>query len=175
MRFKQFIIIPFIVAALAFTIQCVDQLLASYMPIKANLGFGWIAFIAWPLYFLAGCDAAGGRKVFYGFVIGIVASIGIMEMGGALSGSLGFFAFPSAIFVFVTLCLCLERCPPFDLIPAIFVGAGVFFGTMTYVPGATYLTATATELIYCVIGLSYGWLAIVLRTKYEASLNLVNE
>ena len=166
MKFQQFIFIPVIVAFLAFTIQILDQLLAGFMPVE-NVGFGWIAFIAWAMYFMAGCTIEGGKKTFFGYIAGIIASVAIMECGVAFS-SLGFFAFPVAVFVCVIPCICLERLPPFDFVPALFVGAGTFFGFMSYVDGATYATATFTELVYCVIGLIYGWVTIVLRGRYEA-------
>lgn len=172
MKFSQFILIPIMVASLAFTLQIVDQSASGLMPLADNKGFGWVAFISWPMYFLAGCNMAGGRKVFYGYVVGIIASILIMEIGPMLMGVSSFLAFPIAIFLIVVPCICLERFPPFDLIPAIFVGAGIFFGIMTYVPGATYTSAAITELTYCVLGIAYGWLTIFLRAKYEASLNI---
>lgn len=167
MKFQQFIVIPVIVASLAFTIQVLDQLLAGFMPVAGNVGFGWIAFIAWAMYFMAGCTLEGGKKTFCGYISGIVASIAIMELGSALTG-FGFFAFPLAIFVVVVPCICLERLPPFDFVPALFVGAGTFFGFMSYVSGATYMTATITELVYCVIGLIFGWMTVSLRGRYEA-------
>jgi len=166
MKFQQFIVIPVIVAFLAFTIQILDQLIAGYMPV-ANVGFGWIAFIAWAMYFMAGCNLEGAKKTFFGYISGIVASIAIMQFGGAFSG-LGFYAFPVAVFIVVIPCICLERLPPFDFVPALFVGAGTFFGFMSYVDGATYMSATFTELVYCVIGLFYGWVTVSLRGRYEA-------
>lgn len=172
MKFSKFIIIPIIVAALAFTIQVVDQLISGLMPIDGNKGFGWIAFVAWPLYFVAGLNAAGGRKVLYGFVFGIATAIAIIEVGGLLSTYLGFFAFPTAVFLVVIPCICLERVPPFDFIPALFCGAAIFFGMITYVPGATYVNAAITELTYGVIGVVYGWLTVFLRGKYESSVNV---
>ena len=169
MNWSKFIVIPIIVAALAFTIQALDQVMAGMMPVADNVGFGWIAFISWAMYFMADCTVEGGKKVFCNYAAGIVASVAIMLLGGALSG-LGFFAFPIAVFVVVIPCICLERIPPFDFVPALFVGAGIFFGFMSYVPGATFATATLTELVYCVIGLVYGWMTVTLRGKYEASL-----
>ncbi len=170
MKFSQFFLIPVMIAALAFTIQLVDQSLAGLMPVPANKGFGWIGFICWSLYFLAGGDLAGGRKVLYACVLGIVASIAIMEISGALGSHLNAFATPLAIFAIVIPCLCLERLPPFDFIPGIFVGAGIFFGFMSYVPGATYTNAAITELVYAVIGVFYGWLSLVLRGNYTAAI-----
>lgn len=172
MKFSKFIIIPMIVAFLALTIQMVDQLLSGFMPVSGNVGFGWIAFIAWAMYFMAGCTLAGGKKVLFGYIAGIVASIAIMVIGTMLAGSLGFFAFPVAVFVVVVPCICLERVPLFDFIPALFVGAGTFFGFMSYVPGATYTNATITELAYCLIGLLYGWITVFLRGRYEASVEM---
>ncbi|WP_394244196.1 DUF1097 domain-containing protein [Vibrio astriarenae] len=169
MKFQQFIVIPIMVAFLAFTIQIIDQVIAPMLPIE-NVGFGWIAFIAWAMYFMAGCTLEGGKKVIFGYIAGIIASVAIMEFGGALS-SLGFFAVPTAIFFIVVPCICLERVPPFDFVPALFVGAGTFFGFMSYVSGATYAHAGFIELLYCVIGLSYGWITVTLRTKYEAWVN----
>ena len=169
MSWSKFIVIPILVAALAFTVQALDQVMAGLMPVGDNAGFGWIAFISWAMYFMAGCNVEGGKKVFCNYVAGIVASVAIMLLGGALGG-LGFFAFPIAVFVVVIPCICLERIPPFDFVPALFVGAGIFFGFMSYVPGATFVTATITELVYCLVGLGYGWMTVTLRGKYEASL-----
>ncbi len=167
MSFKRFIWIPVMVAALAFTIQIVDQLLSPSVLPEGNVGFGWIAFQAWAMYFMAGCDIKGGIKTFLGYGAGIVASILIMAFGGALTSALGFMAFPVAVFAVVIPVICLEKVPWFDFVPAAFVGAGVFFGFMSYVPGATYASAAATELIYCALGLIYGVVTIVLRGAYE--------
>jgi len=170
LKFSKFIWIPVIVAFLAFTIQIVDQVLHAYVPPVGNVGFGWIAFQAWAMYFLAGCDLKGGVKTLIGYVNGIIASILIMEFGAAFSGLFVFYGFPLAVFVVVIPVICLERVPWADFVPAVFVGAGVFFGFMSYVPGATYGLAATTELIYCVLGLVYGYMTILLRGAYEKSV-----
>ena len=159
-----------IVAALAFTIQIVDQKVCGMVPPAGNVGFGWIAFQAWAMYFMAGCDIKGGVKTFIGYINGIIASILIMEIGSFLSPSLGFFGFPVAVFIVVIPVISLERVKWADFVPAVFVGAGVFFGFMSYVPGATYAGAATTEIIYCLIGLFYGFVTIKLRGAYEASI-----
>ncbi|MCG8477113.1 MAG: DUF1097 domain-containing protein [Cytophagales bacterium] len=167
MSFKKFIVIPLMVALLAFTIQIVDQLLHGFVPPAGNAGFGWIAFQAWAMYFLAGCNLKGAAKTFLGYIMGIVASIAIMTIGTQL-GSLGFYAFPVAVFVVVIPVMCLEKVPWLDFVPALFVGAGVFFGFMSYVPNATFESATITEIVYCIVGLIYGYLTVTLRGAYEA-------
>lgn len=172
MSFKKFFIIPLMIAFLAFTIQIVDQLLAPHVPPTGNFGFGWIAFQAWAMYFMAGCNIKGGVRTFLGYFSGIVVSICIMVLGGYFTGlGWGFIAVPVAVFLMVIPTICLERIPWFDYVPAVFVGAGVFFGFMSYIKGATYGTAMATELIYCAVGLLYGFITVYLRTKYENSVN----
>lgn len=93
LKFSKFIVIPIIIAFLAFTIQIVDQLLSPLVPPAGNVGFGWIAFQAWAMYFIAGCNLKGGVKTFLGYVSGVIASILIMELGGLFTG-LGFFGVP---------------------------------------------------------------------------------
>lgn len=175
MKFSKFIFIPVIIASLALTIQIVDQVLSPMMPVEGNSGFGWIAFIAWATYFMAGCTLEGGKKTFFGYVAGIAASIAIIELGSGVFSSLGFLAFPVAVFFTVIPCICLERIPPFDFVPALFVGSGTFFGFLTYIDGATYTTTIITELTYCVIGLVYGVVTVALRTRYEAMVEEQDE
>lgn len=169
MNFKKFIIIPILIALLAGSIQIVDQLLHLKVEPIGNVGFGWIAFQAWAMYFLAGCDLKGGLRTFLGYVVGIIASIAIMLMGTYFS-EMGFYAFPIAVFLVVIPVILLEKVKWFDFIPAIFVGAGAFFAFMSYVPNSTFLIAAKTELIYCVLGLIYGYITVRLRTAYEKKI-----
>ncbi len=168
MPLRKFIVIPLIVAALAFLIQCVDQVLHVYAFPFENAGFGWIAFISWAMYFMAGCTVNGGIKVFLNYISGIIASVAIMTMGGQFAPALGFFAFPVAVFIVVIFCILLEKTEWFNFIPALFVGAGTYFGFMSYVPGATFLNAGITEMIYCTLGLIFGYATVYLRGNYEA-------
>jgi len=171
MSFKKFVVIPLIIAGLAFTIQIVDQLLSPIMPPCGNSGFGWIAFQAWAVYFLAGCDIKGGVKALVGYAAGIAGSIAIMTLGG-IFGPLQFFAFPLAVGLVACALIFLERTTWWlSFIPAMFIGAGAFFAFMTYVDGATFMKATITELVYCLIGLTYGFMTVALRTAYEKGLS----
>lgn len=170
MTLKKFIVIPFIIALLAGTIQMVDQLLHLQVEPLGNVGFSWIAFQAWAMYFLAGCDLKGGLKTLIGYVIGIVASIAIMVLGGYFAG-MGFYALPLAVFLVVIPVILLEKVKWLDFIPAIFIGAGAFFAFMSYVPDATFAIAAKTEIIYCLLGLGYGYITILLRTAYEKKVS----
>ena len=170
MTLRKFIVIPIMIALLAGSIQIVDQLLHLKVEPAGNVGFGWIAFQAWAMYFLAGCDVKGGLKTLLGYVMGIVASVAIMVLGGKFS-ELGFYAFPIAVFLVVIPVIFLEKVKWLDFIPAIFIGAGAFFAFMSYVPNATFTTATKTELIYCILGLFYGYVTVKLRGTYENRVN----
>lgn len=166
MKQKKFIAIPLIVATLAFTFIIVDQLLSPILPLKGNSGFGWIAFQAWAVYFLAGCNVVGGLKTLLGYTTGVVMTILIFELAGIIGG-IGFFAVPVAAFAVVTAVIFTEKMPPFDFIPAIFIGAGAMVCFLSYIEGATYPNATLIILLYSAIGLLYGYLTVLFRTSYE--------
>lgn len=170
MNIKQFAVIPVMIACLACLLQIVDQTLAAYVHPVGNKGFGWISFQAWAMYFIAGCTLMGGARTLVGYILGVVASIVIMTLAGSF-GSLGFFAAPVAILITVVPVMFLERTPALlNFVPAVFVGAGVFFGFMNYIEGASFVGAGITEIIYCVIGLFFGWLTVTLRGAYEKAI-----
>jgi hypothetical protein len=146
-------------AFLAFLIVCIDNLIKGCMPVGAEKGFTYIAFVAWAVYFFSGCTGKGGIRAAIGYVVGITFSIGIILLGGLFSFS-GFFAVPLAVLVVVFIVLYLEKVPWVDLIPAMFVASGCFFGIMTYVPEASFATAAYVELVYGFIGLLFGWITI---------------
>lgn len=169
MSLKQFAIIPIIIGILAFFIQVLDQVLAPYMP-PSNVGFSWICFQSWAVYFFSGCTLKGGIKAFISYALGVVVSILIMTMGGAMVPALGFFAVPLAVGIMACLAIFLERNDWTSCIPALFVGAGAFFAFMNYVPGATFYNASFTIMVYCFIGLLFGFITIFFRSKYEESV-----
>ena len=150
-------------ALLAFVIVCIDQLIKKYMPIGAESGFTYIAFVAWAVYFFSGCTGKGGIRAAIGYVVGVAFSIGIILLAGLFSFA-PFFAVPVAVFIVVFCVLYLEKVPWVDLIPAMFVASGCYFGIMTYVPDATFGTAACVEIIYGFIGLLFGWITIAGKT-----------
>ncbi len=174
MTAKQFFPIALFIGVQAFLIQIIDQKLMAFVPPQGNFGFGWIGFQAWAMYFLAGGHITGAIRSFMGYVIGMIASIAIIGLGGFFSGSLGFWSFPLVLLVLVPLIIYCELLPEsFNFVPAIFVGAGVFFGCMTYVPGATFPNIFITEAIYCIIGLIFGFVTVSFRMWYES--NYINK
>jgi len=170
MKLSTFLPIAIFIGIQALLIQVVDQLLAPVMPPAGNAGFGWIAFQAWAMYFMAGCTPEGGAKALAGYGWGVIASILIMLLGGAFSGA-GFWAFPLALLILVPPVICLELAvSPLNFVPAVFIGAGVYFGFMTYIKGANFGNAALTELVYCLIGLVFGYVTVAFRGWYEAAL-----
>lgn len=167
MTAKKYLPIALFIGLQAAVLQAVDQAIcAGISPLAA--GGGWIAFQAWAMYFLGGCTLKGGARALIGYVIGMVASIAILFCGGLLGG-LGFWAMPLVLLVLVPVILYLDIAPEMiNFVPAVFVGAGVFFGIMSYIPGATFANAFIAEGIYCIIGLVFGWLTITFRGWYEA-------
>ena len=169
MSLKKFVVIPLIIAVLAFTIQLVDQLLSPLLSPSPNNGFCWIAFQAWAVYFLAGCNVKGGIKALIGYAVGIAGSILIMNMAGWFA-CLGFFSVALAVGLVAFCLIFLERTTWLNFIPAMFIGAGAFFAFMSYVSGANFVNAAITEMTYCVLGLTFGFVTVTLRTAYEKRL-----
>lgn len=168
---KKFIMIPVIIGILACLIQVVDQLLSPHMCPEGNNGFSWISFQSWAVYFLAGCNLKGGIKTLIAYALGIGGSILIMVLGGSLIPMLAFWAVPVAVGLIAFIVIFFEKFELLNLVPALFIGAGAFFAFMNYVPGATFLNATITELVYCIIGLIFGFITITLRAAYEKRVN----
>ncbi|MEG0468134.1 MAG: DUF1097 domain-containing protein [Mucinivorans sp.] len=173
MKFSKFIIIPIIIAILATAVQIIDQLLQSAGSgdfFIAGSGFGWLTFQAWAVYFFAGCNIKGGVQALVAYVAGIVGAILIILFAGFL-GDLGvsdFWKTPLSLIILVIPVICLERVKV--LIPALFIGAGALFAIMTFQPAGsdtTFLNAAGTELVYCVLGLIFGWITVTLRVAYE--------
>ncbi len=174
MSLKKFAIIPVIIGILAFGIQVLDQLVAPFMPPAGNVGFSWICFQSWAVYFFSGCTLKGGIKAFISYGLGIIVSILIMTMGGAMVPALGFFAVPLAVGILACAAIFLERNDWTSCIPALFIGAGAFFAFMNYIPGATFCNASLTIMVYCFIGLLFGFVTILLRSKYEEKVKESN-
>lgn len=167
MDLKKFIIIPVFIAFLAFVFILIDQVLSPLMPIADNKGFGWVTFQAWAMYFMAGCTVKGGVRTFLGYVMGIIAAVLIITLAGTF-GSMGFLAVPLAVFVIVIPMCSMERAhSTLDFVPALFISSAVFFAFMNYIPNATMSASAITILIYCAIGMIFGYVTVSARTAYE--------
>lgn len=147
--------------------QIIDNLIvgSGVFPV-GMIGFSWIAFLAWATYFLMGCNIKGGIKALLCFGVGIIVGITIISLGKQFY-FLKQLSFPISIIIVVTGCMFLEKVPPVDSIAAIFIGCGIFFGFINYVPNANYINASLIILGYGIFGIICGWTTIMFRTWYE--------
>lgn len=144
----------------------------------------WIAFQAWAVYFVVGCTATNGLKAWIGYLTGIIASIAIIKLMG-MPGIAGLptiggmnLAMAGAVFIVVIPAIMSENIK--NMVPALFIGSGAFFASLGHaalakaVPSGDqttqFLYAAQTELIYCALGLTFGYITVFWRGKYEASL-----
>jgi 4-hydroxybenzoate polyprenyltransferase len=148
----------------------------------------WIAFQAWAVYFVVGCTAMNGVKAWIGYLTGILASIAIIMLMG-LPGikdlpTIGGMNLGMAVAVFIVVIPAIMTENLKNMVPALFIGSGAFFASLGHASLAaslkaadavgcqttTFLYAAQTELIYCALGLSFGYITVFWRGKYEASL-----
>ena len=165
MTFKQFIIIPIGIAILAFVLMLADMGFGSF----TKYFVVWVAFQAWAMYFMAGCKLESGVKVMAGYLGGALASVAIFALAGVL-GFLGQMAIPVAVLIVVVPVISAERVPVFNFVPAWFVGAGVFFALSGANPGMSYVDRGISSLLSCLVGVLFGIVTVIFRTRYEASV-----
>jgi len=136
----------------------------------------YVTFIAWACYFLFGANPKDVAKALVSMIVGIIFAIIIFLVSGAFADlGLGFWALPLAAFIIVIFMLLCGRVPHINNIPAIFVGAGVFFSLASagaFAGGEIqhFLLVGGTQLLYTVMGFFAGWLTIMisgLLTKKE--------
>jgi len=145
----------------------------------------WIAFQAWAVYFVVGCTPLNGLKAWIGYLTGILASIAIIKIMG-LPGMDGLskvaapinLAMALAVFIVVVPAIMSENLK--NMVPALFIGSGAYFASLGHaalakaVPSGCqttqFLYAAQSELIYCALGLTFGFITVYWRGKYEASL-----
>ena len=163
-------------------------LLNAFIPGLAGKEAIWVAFQAWAVYFLAGCTLMGGIRAFIGYATGIAASIAIIELmiGKPGIGSLPVLenighgmnlAMAAAVFIVVIPAIMSEKFK--NMVPALFIGSGAYFALwtiMNFDPQVTvegwelHIAAARAELVYCAVGLLFGYITVFWRSRYEASL-----
>ncbi len=160
-------------------------LINGFLPALTNgMDMMWIAFQAWAVYFVVGCTPMNGVKAWIGYATGIIASIAIIKLTG-MPGIKGLptvggmnLALAAAVFIVVIPAIMSENIK--NMVPALFIGSGAFFASLHHSALAAALPngdqntlfwyAARTELIYCALGLSFGFITVYWRGKYEASL-----
>ena len=182
LSFGKYIFIPIFIAFQAFTMMAITP----YVPLNGTVAGGlglmtWVSFQAWAMYFLAGCTPKMGAKTLIGYGGGIVASIAIFELAAVFAGmnaGVNAWGLYLAVFLVVIVVISMEKVPWLDFVPSYFLGAGVFFGLMTYLKQpegvemgkyAWYGTVAVAEMVACALGLIYGAITVVFRRWYEGT------
>ena len=173
---SQLMVVSCGIALQAFILVLLNAFVAQFAGADAI----WIAFQAWAVYFLAGCTIKGGVKAWIGYATGVAASVAIIELMGVPGikhlPSIGGMNLVMALAVFIVVVPAIMSENLKNMIPALFIGSGAFFGLIGQMPEtagtgcALYGAVARAELVYCAFGLVFGYITVFWRGKYEASL-----
>ena len=162
-------------------------IIAPFIPFTPEaMGAGllvWAAFQAWAMYFLGGGTINMAFKTMAGYIGGIIGSVILLELGGALSGLHG----PTipwgavlAVFVVAFLIISADRVPSINFLPSYFIGSGAYFVIITYVQRpdsigvySWYWQVAVPLLIAAAIGLAFGWGTVVFKVWFDSKLKPV--
>ena len=182
---KQLLVVSLGLAVQAAVLVLVNAFVAKVSPAGDAM---WVSFQAWAVYFLAGCTPSGGVKAWIGYLTGIIASVAIIKLMGApgISGlpPVGGMNLAMALAVFIVVVPAIMTENLKNMVPALFIGSGAFFASLGHAALAdalkkanaaecqntTFLFAAQAELVYCAIGLCFGYITVWWRGKYEAFL-----
>lgn len=166
---SQLMVVSLGLALQAAVLVLVNTFVAKVSPMGDAM---WVSFQAWAVYFLSGCTLTGGVKVWVGYVSGVLASIGIIKIMGmpgvsSLPQPAGMnLAMAVAVFIVVIPAIMSENLK--NLVPALFIGSGAYFGLLAANPGSGLEKPAITILIYCALGQIFGFITVFWRSKYEA-------
>jgi hypothetical protein len=88
----------------------------------------WVMFVAWVSYYLFGKTLKTSIPVFIQIALGIVMGVLIQMTGKWLSGYIGEFGLPVAVFFFIGSLAYISQLKKLNSIPAWFLGLIIFFG-----------------------------------------------
>lgn len=164
---RQYFLFAVYVGLQSFLLQLADQLLSRRLLPEGNVGFVFLAFQGWALYFLLGSRVKGAVQGFCGYVAGILFGIIMIALADVCSGA-GIFALPIVALLVVPIMMYFEFAPwCISNVATFFVGAGAFYGIYNYVGNITVFQSAFTVLLYCILGLGSGYFTIRFRRWYE--------
>ena len=162
MKIVKYLPHPGIIAVLVVAMMALEPLMPKFL-------VSWISFQTWALYFIAGGTPQKGFKAAACYVGGVLAAILIMVLANATGATLGKATLPLICAAVAFAVVCFEKVKALDLIPAWFIGAGAFFGFANVQgPKFEYGSATVTVISAMAFGMVWGFMTVVLRTKYDA-------
>ena len=129
--------------------------------------FTWIAFVSWTVFF--GATIKERLKAIIGYILGFLAAVTSMKLGGILSGVIPFNIFGVAFGTILAtmiinfICIeveCIEKYFPYS-VSGIFVGIAMTFSGlgvgMTINTIESSMIMLAIIVIYGILGLLSGW------------------
>ena len=178
MKTEKLVLYAVCVAALAFLVDLITNIIQSTGFITPDSSLTFVTFIVWAAYFLFGASPKGAVSGFLGIFAGVLAAIAIYVLVGIFAGvgmNVGLLAIPLAVFTLVIFMLLLEKAPYFNNVAAVFLGTGVFFGLMgtPAIAEAGYGMVLVGEMVYAAIGLFAGWLTIQIRQAVDKPVKKV--
>ena len=182
MNFLKFLPHAMIIGVLAAGVMFVEAAYPTLVP-------SFLVFQTWAIYFLAGCEVKTGIKGGACYILGLVASMVIIELAGVFGGmGMANFALPTSVAIIATLIILMEKVKPLDFIPGYFVASGggffAFFNVMgygaqlkagTFDKIAGYSNVFTVTLTCLAFGLFMGWLTVTLRNAYQNLLDRTGE
>ena len=159
--------------------------IAPFIPFTPEaMGAGlltWAAFQAWAMYFLGGATINMAFKTMAGYIGGIIASVILIELGGAFSALDGrnvAWGTVLAVFFVAFLIISADRVPSINFLPSYFIGSGAYFAIITYVQRPDdaghylwYLQVAVPLLIASLIGLAFGWVTVYFKTWFDSKVS----
>ncbi len=169
---KQLLVVSVGLAVQAAVLVLVNAFVAKVSPVGDAM---WVSFQAWAVFFLAGCTPMGGVKAWIGYLTGVLASIAIIKLMGVPGisdlPSVGGMNLVMALAVFIVVVPAIMTENLKNMVPALFIGSGAYFGLLSAQGASGDLTKTALSvLLYCAVGQVFGYITVFWRGKYEASL-----
>lgn len=156
LKASKFLPVPVIVAILAFV----------WMSVAAKFSLlGWVAFLTWGAYFLAGISTKSAVREAISYTLGIVLGVVIVLLGTAATPILGANAFPVVVAVAAFIIVYLELVPWFDMAPGYFIGAAAFFAAGAKPDMATSLAVFIPGMLGLGLGVLTGYLRGVVLPK----------
>jgi hypothetical protein len=129
--------------------------LAAVLTVKLSLEI-WMMFIAWTCFSLSAGNVRRGAAAIACLVGGALLAMGSIVVMGAISPVLGSWSLPIVIFGLAAVAILSTLTPPFDSVPAYFLGMTTVFAAKLP-PGWTSLAVIIEAFS---IGAVAGWLLV---------------
>lgn len=154
-----------VIAIIAGLLVLCDGIITSLLNLEGS--FTWVAFVSWTVFF--GATTKERFKAIVGYIVGFLAAVASMNLGGLLSGIIPVNIFGVALgtilatFIINFICIELENTEKFFpySVSGIFVGIGMTFSGLGVAMAPNSMTAALTMLtiivVYGILGLLSGW------------------